>query len=264
MVSHHTTAIACPEETRMYQIADKLAVITGGTRGIGLGIAQHLIEAGGKVVINGRSETDEASALLARYGADKVGIDLCDVSIPAEATGLVERATKRFGRLDILVHSAGGPAPGKIIDVTPEAWADAFAVHVHPVFHLFRAAHPWLAKEGGAVVLVSSVAGLRGCPGTVAYQTVKGALIPLAKALAFDHAVEGIRVNVLAPGIIRTRFHQAMTDAAKAHNLSNRIPLRREGTVDDVASAALELIRNDFITGEIVTVDGGMSMRITG
>jgi NAD(P)-dependent dehydrogenase (short-subunit alcohol dehydrogenase family) len=69
---------------------------------------------------------------------------------------------------------------------------------------------------------------------------------------------------VLAPGIIRTRFHQAMTDAAKAHNLSNRIPLRREGTVDDVASAALELIRNDFITGEIVTVDGGMSMRITG
>ena len=133
-----------------------------------------------------------------------------------------------------------------------------------PVFHLFRAAHPYLAKEGGAVVLVSSVAGLRGCPGTVAYQTVKGALIPLAKALAFDHAVEGIRVNVLAPGIIRTRFHQAMTETAKAHNLANRIPLRREGTVDDVASAALELIRNDFITGEIVTVDGGMSMRITG
>ncbi len=118
---------------------------------------------------------------------------------------------------------AGGPAPGKIVDLTPEAWANAFAVHVHPVFHLFRAAHPYLVKEGGAVVLVSSVAGLRGCPGTVAYQTVKGALIPLAKALAFDHAAEGIRVNVLAPGIIRTRFHQAMTEAAKAHNLANRI-----------------------------------------
>jgi NAD(P)-dependent dehydrogenase (short-subunit alcohol dehydrogenase family) len=248
----------------MYEIAGKLAVITGGTRGIGLGIAQHLLAAGGKVVVNGRSESEEASGLLARYGADKVAIDLCDVSIPAEAADLVERAARRFGRLDILVHSAGGPVPGKITDLTPQAWTDAFAVHVHPVFHLFRAAHPHLAKEGGAVVLVSSVAGLRGCPGTVAYQTVKGALIPLAKALAFDHAVEGIRVNVLAPGIIRTRFHQAMTEAAKAHNLANRIPLRREGTVDDVASAALELIRNDFITGEIVTVDGGMSMRITG
>ena len=248
----------------MYEIASKLAVITGGTRGIGLGIAQHLLEAGCSVVVNGRSEAGEASALQAKYGKDRVVIDLCDVSVPAEATGLVERAAKRFGRVDILVHSAGGPAPGKIIDLSPEAWTNAFAVHVHPVFHLFRAAHPYLATEGGAVVLVSSVAGLRGCPGTVAYQTVKGALIPLAKALAFDHAVEGIRVNVLAPGIIRTRFHQAMTETAKAHNVANRIPLRREGTVDDVASAALELIRNDFITGEIVTVDGGMSMRITG
>jgi 3-oxoacyl-[acyl-carrier protein] reductase len=248
----------------MYEIADKLAVITGGTRGIGLGIAQYLLEAGGKVAINGRTATEEAIALQAKYGADRVTIDLCDVSVPAEATGLVERAAKRFSRLDILIHSAGGPAPGKIVDLTPEAWTGAFAIHVHPVFHLFRAAHPYLARKGGAVVLVSSVAGLRGCPGTVAYQTVKGSLIPLAKALAFDHAVEGIRVNVLAPGIIRTRFHQAMTDAAKAHNLANRIPLRREGTVDDVASAALELIRNDFITGEIVTVDGGMSMRITG
>ena len=248
----------------MYDIANKVAVITGGTRGIGLGIAQHLLEAGGKVVLNGRSATEEANALLAQYGAEKVAVDLCDVSVPTEAARLVERAAKRFGRIDILVHAAGGPAPGKIIDLTPEAWGDAFAIHVHPVFHLFRTAHPYLAQEGGAVVLVSSVAGLRGCPGTVAYQTVKGALIPLAKALAFDHAVEGIRVNVLAPGIIRTRFHQAMTDAAKAHNLANRIPLRREGSVDDVASAALELIRNDFMTGEIVTVDGGMSMRITG
>ena len=248
----------------MNEIAGKLAVITGGTRGIGLGIARHLLEAGGKVVINGRNATDEANALLDRYGADKVAIDLCDVSIPADAAGLIERSAKRFGRLDILVHSAGGPAPGKIVDLTPETWADAFAVHVHPVFHLFRAAHPHLARKGGAVVLVSSVAGFRGCPGTVAYQTVKGALIPLAKALAMDHAVEGIRVNVLAPGVIRTRFHETMTETAKAHNLANRIPLRREGTVDDVASAALELIRNDFMTGEIVTVDGGMSMRITG
>ena len=227
-------------------------------------VAQHLLEAGGKVVVNGRSATEEATALQAKYGADRVAIDLCDVSVPAEATGLVERAAERFGRLDILVHSAGGPAPGKIVDLSPETWTDAFAIHVHPVFHLFRAAHPHLAKEGGAVVLVSSVAGLRGCPGTVAYQTVKGALIPLAKALAFDHAAEGIRVNVLAPGIIRTRFHQAMTEPPRRTISPTASRCRREGTVDDVASAALELIRNDFITGEIVTVDGGMSMRITG
>lgn len=177
----------------MYEVSDKVALITGGTRGIGLGIARRLLEAGGRVAVNGRSATEEASALLAEYGADNVAVDLCDVSVPAEATGLVERTAERFGRLDVLVHSAGGPVPGKIIDLSPQAWTDAFAVHVHPVFHLFRAAHPFLARDGGAVVLVSSVAGLRGCPGTVAYQTVKGALIPLAKALAFDHAAEGIR-----------------------------------------------------------------------
>src|SRR5690606_17587721 len=141
--------------------------------------------------------------------------------------------------IDMLVHAAGGPAPGKILDVAPADWMQAFALHVHPVYHLFRAAHPYLAREGGAVLLVSSVAGLRGCPGTVAYQTVKGALLPLARALAFDHAHENIRINVIAPGIIRTRFHETMTDAARDHNLKNRIPLRREGTIEDVATASL-------------------------
>jgi NAD(P)-dependent dehydrogenase (short-subunit alcohol dehydrogenase family) len=86
----------------------------------------------------------------------------------------------------------------------------------------------------------------------------------LAKALAFDQAAEGIRVNVLAPGIIRTRFHGAMTEKAQAHNLANRIPLRKEGSVDDVAEGAMAMLRNEFITGEILTIDGGMSMRITG
>jgi NAD(P)-dependent dehydrogenase (short-subunit alcohol dehydrogenase family) len=248
----------------LYEIKDKVAVITGGTRGIGLAIARHFLDAGGRVAVNGRSSTPEAKALLSEYGNERVAIELGDVAVPAIATEVIRRAAAQFGRLDVLVHSAGGPVPGTILALSQETWMDAFATHVHPVFHLFRAAHPHLAKEGGAVLLVSSVAGLRGCPGTVAYQTVKGALIPLAKALAFDHAAEKIRVNVLAPGIIRTRFHDAMSEAAKAHNLANRIPLRREGSVDDVAEAAIALVRNEFITGEIQTVDGGMSMRVTG
>ena len=106
--------------------------------------------------------------------------------------------------------------------------------------------------------------GSKGCPASVAYQTVKGALILMARALAFDHAKEKIRVNVLAPGIIRTRFHDSMQEAARLHNLKNRIPLQREGTVDDVAEAAMALIANENITGEVLTIDGGMSMRITG
>jgi NAD(P)-dependent dehydrogenase (short-subunit alcohol dehydrogenase family) len=248
----------------MYDITGKNALITGGTRGIGLGIARAVLERGGNVVLNGRENTSEADTLSERYGADRIAVELADVSVPIEAENLVGRAASRFDRLDMLVHSAGGPAPGTVLAIAAEDWVKAFDIHVHAVFHLFRNAHPFLARQGGAVLLVSSVAGLRGCPGTVAYQTVKGALIPLARALAFDHAHENIRVNVVAPGIIRTRFHAGMTEAAKAHNLEKRIPLRREGTIEDVATAALELISNEFITGEVITVDGGMSMRITG
>lgn len=248
----------------MYEITDKLAVITGGTRGIGLAIGEAFLAGGGNVVLNGRSATEEASALVEEHGAARVAIELGDVSDPTEATSLIEKSAKRFGRVDVLVHSAGGPTPGRVTDITTETWMSAFAIHVHPVFHLFRAAHPYLKREGGAVLLVSSVAGLRGCPGTPAYQTVKGALIPLAKALAFDHARDGIRVNLITPGIIRTRFHDAMSEQAKAHNIANRILLGREGSVEDVAEAAMTMITNEFITGEYLTIDGGMSMRVTG
>lgn len=247
----------------MYDIREHVALITGGTRGIGLAMARTMLERGARVVANGRQMTSEAEALAAEFGTDRFAVKLADVAIPEQATGLVEDTGTQFGRLDMLVHSAGGPAPGSVLDISPADWMQAFSIHVHPVYHLFRAAHPYLARKGGSVLLVSSVAGLRGCPGTVAYQTAKGALVPLARALAFDHAREDIRVNVIAPGIIRTRFHEKMTDAAKAHNLQNRIPLGREGTTDDVARASLELMCNPFITGEVLTVDGGMSMRIT-
>lgn len=248
----------------MYAITDTVALVTGGTRGIGLALAEALLKAGGRVAINGRGTTPEAEALLAQWGTERVLPLWGDVSDPATARSAVDQAASWGGRLDILVHSAGGPAPGKVTDLAADAWMDAFAIHVHPVFHLFRAAHPHLVKKGGAVLLISSVAGIRGCPGTIAYQTVKGALIPMAKALAFDHGPENIRVNVLAPGIIRTRFHQAMTPEAKAHNIGTRIPLRREGTVEDVAEAGMTLLSNEFITGEVLVIDGGMSMRITG
>jgi NAD(P)-dependent dehydrogenase (short-subunit alcohol dehydrogenase family) len=110
--------------------------------------------------------------------------------------------------------------------------------------------------------MIGSAAGIRGCPDTIAYQTVKGALPQMARALARDHGREGIRVNVLEPGIIRTRFHAAMSPEAERNNLENRIPLRRFGAPEHVATAALELLTNPFITGETLVIDGGMSMRM--
>ena len=246
----------------MYDVTGKTALITGGTRGIGLEIARQLLTKGANVAVNGRTSTDEAEALRAEFGPDRVSIALADVASPDAATALVADAGRAFGRLDMLIHSAGGPVPGTALTLTTDAWMDAFALHVHPVFHLFRAAHPFLMREGGAVLLVSSVAALRGCPNSVAYQTVKGALIPMAKALAFDNAAAGIRVNVIAPGIIRTRFHANMSEAQKKLNLEQRIPLHREGTPAQVASLITELVTNDYLTGETFTIDGGLTMRI--
>ena len=240
-----------------------VAIITGGTRGIGAAIALALARRGVRLVLNGRKEDDEVRALLKDLGqlAD-VRFQPGDASEARTSGELAELALSAFGRVDFVVPAAGGPNPGRVTEISFDQWMEAFRVHVHAVFHLFRAAHPALAVRGGAMLMIGSVAGKRGCPATVAYQTVKGALPQMARALARDHAHEGIRVNVIEPGIIRTRFHAAMTPEAERNNLDNRIPLRRFGTPEQVASAAIELLTNPFITGETLAIDGGMSMRM--
>ena len=241
----------------------EVGVITGGTRGIGAAIAMALAQRKVRLVINGRKEDDDVWKLVDELGKHtEVKFMAGDASDPATSTALITEATSRFGRVDYVVPAAGGPNPGKITDISFDQWQEAFDVHVHAVFHLFRAAHAALAVRGGAFLMVGSVAGKRGCPNTVAYQTVKGALPQMARALARDHAGEGIRVNVVEPGIIRTRFHAAMTPEAERNNLDNRIPLHRFGTPENVASAAIELLTNPFITGETLVIDGGMSMRM--
>jgi NAD(P)-dependent dehydrogenase (short-subunit alcohol dehydrogenase family) len=162
------------------------------------------------------------------------------------------------------VHSAGGPSPGRIEDVTPEQWERTFAVHVHAAYRIGRRALPAMRQnKEGAIIFVSSAAGIRGCPSILAYGTVKGAILHFTRMLARDLADDNIRVNCIAPGIIRTRFHDAMTPEQQAHNLKNRIPLHREGTAADVAQAVRLLITNNFITGETLVIDGGMTMQVT-
>jgi NAD(P)-dependent dehydrogenase (short-subunit alcohol dehydrogenase family) len=243
----------------------KRALITGGTRGIGAAVALDLARHGATVVINGRAEDDAARSTLAELQSLVAAcrLVLADVARGDEADRCVDDAVERLGGLDILVHSAGGPSPGRIDDVSPEQWRATFDIHVHAAYHLCRRALPALRQnQQGAIVLISSAAGIRGCPGAIAYGTVKGAILQFTRMLARDVADDNIRVNCVAPGIIRTRFHDAMTPEQQAHNLKNRIPLHREGTIDDVAQAVRMLITNEFITGETLVVDGGMTMQV--
>jgi len=246
-------------------LQNKAALVTGGTKGIGAATAIAFAKAGAAVAINGRF--DDADAQATRQEIQKLGgrceIVVADCAKPDEARRCVEEAAKKLGSLDVLVHSAGGPVNGKLFEITEKDWHGAFDIHVHAIFHLCRAAIPLMKpRKEGAIILVSSTAGLRAVHTNIAYQVVKGALPHFTRALAREFADYNIRVNCVAPGVVRTRFHATMTEQQKKLNLEQRIPLHREGTPAQVASLITELVTNDYITGETFTIDGGLTMRI--
>lgn len=247
------------------QLTGKIGLVTGGTRGIGAAAAIALAKAGADVAVVGRTEDDDARQTRAAIQAlgRRCEIILADCAKPADCTRSVEETARRLGGLDVLVHSAGGPVNGGLLELTPEAWHGAFDVHVHAIFYLCRAAIPLMKpKKEGAIILISSTAGKLATPSHIAYQAVKGAIPHLTRGLAREFAPDNIRVNCVAPGVIRTRFHQHMSAEQKKLNLDNRIPLKREGTSEQVADAILMLVQNDYITGDTVTIDGGLTMRI--
>jgi NAD(P)-dependent dehydrogenase (short-subunit alcohol dehydrogenase family) len=257
--------MATGEGGKAMRLEGKVALITGGTRGIGAATAVVLAEKGADVAIVGRhddEDTKQTKASVEAFGR-RCPVIIADMGKPDDATRCVEETALRLGPIDVLIHSAGGGIPGGLLEVTPEVWYDAFNVHVHAIYYLCRASIPMMQKKKeGAVVLVSSVAGLRGVPFATAYQVVKGAVPQFARALAREFADDNIRVNAVVPGIIRTRFHAGMSSEQRKHNIDNRIPLHREGTPQQVARLIAELVANDYITGESIAVDGGLTMRI--
>jgi 3-oxoacyl-[acyl-carrier protein] reductase len=246
-------------------LKNKVCLVTGGTKGIGAAAAVALAEQGGAIALAARTLDDEAKKTKARIEAlgRKCLLIPADVARPADVKKMVDETVKALGPVDVLLHAAGGPVNGGLFDLTAEQWHAAFDVHVHPIFHLARAVIPAMKeKREGVLVLVSSTAGIRGVRTNVAYQTVKGVIPQLVRALAFEFAEWNIRVNGVAPGIIRTAFHAKMPPEMKENNLKNRIPLHREGTPEQVATVIRELVTNDYVTGETYTIDGGLTMRI--
>jgi NAD(P)-dependent dehydrogenase (short-subunit alcohol dehydrogenase family) len=247
------------------EMTGKVALVTGGTRGIGAATAIALARAGADVAVTARRI--DAAANGTRDSIVGLGrrceLIRADHAVAAESIASVRAVEEKLGAVDVLVHSAGGPVPGGLLQVTAEEWQKGFDVHVHAIYHLCREVVPKMQeKRGGAIVLISSTAGIRGIVTNLAYQVVKGAIPQFARALAREFANDNIRVNCVAPGVVRTDFHATMTVEQKRINLEQRIPLHREGTPEQVAEVILMLARNDYITGETMVIDGGLTMRI--
>ena len=246
-------------------LQNKIALVTGGTKGIGAAAAIALARDGADIAISARHHDADCRATCEAVRALGRRCEFlpADFGKPADAAQVVADTVRRLGGIDVLVHSAGGPVNGGLFEITPEQWQAAFDVHVHAIFHLCRAAIPHMKpKREGAIILISSTAGIRGVITNIAYQVAKGALPQFTRALAREFANDNIRVNCVAPGVVRTAFHATMSEAQRALNLEQRIPLHREGTPEQVASLIVELVKNDYLTGETFTVDGGLTMRI--
>jgi NAD(P)-dependent dehydrogenase (short-subunit alcohol dehydrogenase family) len=248
------------------KLEGKVCLITGGSSGIGAATALEFASRGADIAICGLPADDLLAQGVRRQVEAlnrRVFTMTANVADPKEALRCIQETVAALGHLDVLVHCAGGAANGGLLEGDPDTWYSAFDIHVHSVYHLARAAVPCMAeRSGGAILLISSAAGSRGCAGAIAYGVVKGAIPQFTRALARELADLNIRVNCVSPGIIRTRFQDYLTAEQVENNKRNRIPLHREGRPEDVAAALALLAENDFITGAEIPVDGGMAMRM--
>jgi NAD(P)-dependent dehydrogenase (short-subunit alcohol dehydrogenase family) len=245
------------------ELKNKIALITGGTHGIGAETAVKLAEQGVSVSLVARNPAGSAIKDKIESLGVKCMIVTADLSKEQECKRAVEETLAEFGHIDILIHSAGSAAPGGLLNGARDVWYQAFDIHLHAAFHLCEATVPLMKKnKEGAIILISSAAGIRGVKNAIAYAVVKGAVPQFARAMAYELSDFNIRVNSVSPGVIRTRFQDYLTPEQIKNNVDNRIPLHREGVPEDVADAILMLIKNNFITGENIVIDGGMTMRI--
>ncbi len=233
----------------------RLALVTGGSRGIGRAIAVELAAAGAEVVVGYRSGADEAEQVAKEIGGRAVQADVSD---PEQAARLVEEA----GDIDILVNNAGLTRDGLIARMSDEDWRTVIDTNLGGVFATCRAAaRGMMRRRSGAIVNLSSVVGVHGNPGQTNYAASKAGIIGFSKALARELATRNVRVNTIAPGYIETALTEVLPDGVREALLAST-PLGRLGAPVDVAGAVRFLCSDEasFITGEVLLVDGGLGM----
>jgi NAD(P)-dependent dehydrogenase (short-subunit alcohol dehydrogenase family) len=246
----------------MGSLSERVAIVTGASRGIGLGVAAELVRQGAKVCITARNPGPLAAAAAGLGGPDVA------IAVPGKSDDgdhqaeAVATAIKAFGRLDMLVNNTGiNPVYGPITATDPGAAAKILAVNVlAPLAWTTRARDAWMGEHGGSVVNVASVAGLKASPGIGMYGVSKAALIRLTTELAVELGPR-IRVNAVAPAVVKTRFATALYEG-REEEVCAAYPLKRLGVPDDVASAVAFLLSDEasWITGQTLVIDGGVTL----
>lgn len=242
---------------------NRTALITGASRGIGRAAAKLLAENGFNVIVHYRSGKREAETLVQTlrergYAAIAVGADLRE---EAQISEMVRQGKAYFGKIDVLVNNAGIASQKMFTDITAEEWDDMFAVHARGSFLCTKAVlADMIARKNGKIVNISSIWGIHGASCEVHYAAAKAAVIGMTKALAKEVAPSGICVNCIAPGVIDTEMLSCFDDTTKAA-LAEETPLGRLGTPEDIARAILFFVsaQSDFITGQVLTADGGFA-----
>jgi 3-oxoacyl-[acyl-carrier protein] reductase len=248
-------------------LANKVALITGGSRGIGAAAVRMFVAAGANVAFNYRKTKTEAEKLVSECGQDHCAALECDLSGTGTAQALVRATVERFGRLDILVanHGVWPPDDTPIESMTDNQWRNTLSVNLDSVFALLKhsvaqmKAQPRNGNAAGHVVLVSSTSGQRGEAYHCDYSATKGALISMAKSLSSELIRDGIYVNCVAPGWVDTDMSApALADAKIRQAIFDTIPMRRVGTPEEIAAPILFLCtpQAGFISGEVLNVNG--------
>ena len=250
----------------MFDLAGKVAVVTGSSRGIGAGIAKTLAARGAKVVINHRDSQAAADAVLEAIQASggEAAVIQANVSESASAQQLIKETIDTYGQIDILVNNAGTTRDMVIMVMKDEDWDLVLKTNLSSTYHCSKAViRPMMRKKrGGRIINITSVVGLAGQAGQTNYAASKAGIIGFTKSLAKEVGSRDITVNAIAPGFIPTALTEVLPDEA-IENITQSTPLGRLGTVEDIAHTVLFLASDEaaFITGQVLSVDGGLVMQ---
>ncbi|MCU0338262.1 MAG: glucose 1-dehydrogenase [Spirosomaceae bacterium] len=251
---------------QIFSLQGKVAIITGASKGIGEQIARYFAQMGAKVVISSRKQADldELAAEIRQEGGEITAIE-ARMGDEAQTQNLIQKTVEIYGGIDILVNNAAAnPYFGPTVDCPDSAFDKIMDINVKSPFQICKMVHPLMKQRGGgSIINISSIAGDTPDPGLGIYSVSKAAMNMLTKVFAKEWGSDGIRVNAVAPGLIKTKFSQALWQDEKILNhFTKRLPIARMGTVEEVASLVLYLASDasGYCTGGVYTVDGGTTI----